>query len=437
VAADAALENEGTDVAVGSEPSLQGFRPKEGKIEPPTPGLLGKLASTGLLTAYPGSKMRFVHPVFAGFLAGQALRGFKAEDTLMNQPDWIGKLLTMRYYAAHADASALVDAMLQWSRLPMHRPMLAASRWLRDAPPDAAWRGRLMAALADLLKTPGLPLSLRGQALTALVASNDAGVAVLFRQLAASTSFDLLLIAAIGIGAVRDTKAIGALRGIMLSSGVAARRAACLALAAIGTTPALEVVGQALLDADDDLRRAAAEALANHAEEGHAMLRDGATMNDIPLRRAVAYGLGRVPEQWATETLEKMRLEDDQWIVRNAASEMIETRAAVANPRVPRPLSPPSETPWLIKFAGTLGIGVSPTVPATGVLLAALKSGHGDERLAAVDYLKQKPNESVVKELYAGMYSDDAELREACFLAIWEIGASGFKLPDPTKFGMN
>jgi hypothetical protein len=100
-------------------------------------------------------------------------------------------------------------------------------------------------------------------------------------------------------------------------------------------------------------------------------------------------------------------------------------------------LKPPSETPWLIKFAGTQGVGISPTAPAPGVLVAALKSRHGDERLAAVDYLKQTPNESAIHELYAAMYGDDVELREACFLALWEIGASGLKLPDPSKFGMN
>jgi HEAT repeat protein len=167
------------------------------------------------------------------------------------------------------------------------------------------------------------------------------------------------------------------------------------------------------------------------------MLRDGAAMADIPLRRAVAYGLGRIHEPWAIDLLDKLRLEDDQWIVRNAASEMIEMRSRAIDPRSPRPLSPPSQTPWLIRFAGTMGIGISPGAPATSVLLAALKSPHGDERLAAVDYLKAMHSESVVKELYEAMFGEDAELREAAFLVLWEMGASGLKLPDPAKYGLN
>ena len=410
---------------------------KRPRIEAPTPGLLGKLASTGLLMAFRGSRMRFVHPVIGGFLAGRGLRGYRAEDTLINQPDWIGKLLTMRYYAAYANAEALVDSMLNWSRLPMHRPTLTAARWLRDAPTDATWRGKVLAALAELLQAPGLPLALRAQAVAALAASSDPAVALLFRKLISASSPEVMQLAALGAGAIRDRKAIPALKGALLSEGISARRAACLALSAIGSTAALEVVGQALLRGDDDLRRSAAEALANDPAEGHAMLKDGATMADIPLRRATAYGLGRIDELWATDLLENMRVTDDQWIVRNASSEMIEARTRTVDPRAPQPLTPPAQSAWLIRFAGTMGVGISPGAPATAVLLAALKSANGDERLAAVEYLKQAPTEGMVKGLYEAMFGGDSELREAAFLALWEIGASGFKLPDPTKYGLN
>jgi HEAT repeat protein len=262
-------------------------------------------------------------------------------------------------------------------------------------------------------------------------------VSALFRALISSQDSEVAQLAALGAGVLRDPKAIPLLRGALLSTSVSARRAACLALAAIGTTPALEAVGEALLMGDDDLRRAAAEALANEPREGHAMLRDGATMADIPLRRAAAYGIGRIPESWAEALLEKMRMQDDQWIVRNAAAELLEARVRTPDPRAPRALVPPSECAWLIRFAGTQGVGISPGAPATALLIAALKSPHGDERLGAIDYLKLNPTEAVIKELYAAMFGGDFELREIAFQALWEIGASGYHLPDPTKYGMN
>jgi hypothetical protein len=381
--------------------------------------------------------MRFVHPVFGSYLAGMGLRVYRAGETLVNQPDWIGKLMTMRYFAANADAGPLVASMLHWSRLPMHRPALTAGRWLREAPHDASWRNRLLAALAEVVQHPGVPLALRGQAVTALASSGDPSVSALFRALISSQDPDVAQLAALGAGAIRDTRAVPLLRGALLSTSVSARRAACLALSAIGTTPALEAVGEALLMGDDDLRRAAAEALANEPREGHAMLRDAATMPDIPLRRAAAYGLGRIPASWAAVLLEQMRMEDDQWIVRNAAAELLEARGRNPDPRAPRTLIPPSECAWLIRFAGTQGVGISPGAPATALLIEALKSPHGDERLGAIDYLKLNPTEGVLKELYAAMFGGDFELREVAFQALWEIGASGYHLPDPAKYGMN
>jgi hypothetical protein len=132
-----------------------------------------------------------------------------------------------------------------------------------------------------------------------------------------------------------------------------------------------------------------------------------------------------------------MQIEDDQWVVRNSANEVLEGRNTTNDPRVPRPLRPPSECPWLIEFAGTQGVGVTPGAPATEVLLAALKSPKDEERLAALPYLKLHPTEGVIKGIYGAMYGDDPELREAAYLALWEIGASGYKLPNPTQFGFS
>ena len=402
---------------------------------PPALGLVGKLISGGLVVAHRDNKMRFLHPILGGYLAGRALSGVKADEALLNQPDWTGKLLAMRYLAAHGDVNSLVKSLLEFSRLPMHRPLLSTARWLRDAPREAPWRGKVMAALAELIQTEGLPLGLRGQALAAFVYSNDPAVATLFRQFMKTLSFELIKLSALGSGALHDSKSISALNNALSAPSMSTRRAACLALVALGSTDALEIVAKTLLNADEDLRRAAAEALANDPIEGHAMLKDGATLTDILLRRAIVYGLARVNEPWATETLQKMQVEDDQWVVRNSASEVLEAQHSTQDPRVPHPLKAPSETPWLIEFAGTHGTGISPGSPATDVLVAALKSQKVEERLAALAYLKKDPNDGIVKQIYGAMYGDDSEVREAAYFTLWEIGASGYKLPHLTQYG--
>jgi len=429
--ADGAEVNESEDKETKKE--------KKNKVAAPTPtaGLLGKIASTGLLTSHRDNKMRFVHPVIGGFLAGRALAGYNAAEMLLNQPDWSGKYLAIHYLSVNTDIGKFVKSMLEWSRSPIQRPLISAARWLRDAPRDAPWRGKIMAALARLMQTEGLPSALRGQALAAFVASDDPAVTTLFRQMMGTLSFEVVKLAALGCGAMRDIKSIELLESVLHTPSASARRAACLALVAIGTNEALEIVARTLLNADEELRRAAAEALANDPGEGHAMLKDGATLSDILVRRSVVYGLARLDETWAVELLQKMQVEDEQWVVRNSAGEVLEARNRAENLRVPRPLKAPSETPWLIEFAGTQGMGIAPGTPATDILVTALKSGKEEERFAALQYLKKNLTDGAIMGIYHALYSDNPELCEAAYATLWEIGASGYKLPDPTQFGLS
>jgi HEAT repeat protein len=422
------------------EPALtdsQKIRIKKSKAGEATPsyGLLSKMVESGLLISHSNNKMRFLHPVLNGYLAGQAISDNDADATLLALPDWDGKAVSLHYLAARGDASAVADIMLKESDLPLHSHGFAVARWLRDAPKEAAWRSKAFACLLAILQAEGQPVSLRGQALAAFAASGDPGATTLFRQLLSSRSYELIPLAALGSGALRDVKAIDALEELLQAPVGSVRRAICLALVAIGTEKSLEGVARALLQGDEELRRAAAEALANDPVEGHAMLREGATLADILVRRAVVHGLARVDQPWAIETLQRMQVEDDQWAVRNLANQYLEQMQTL-DARVPRPLAPPSEAPWLIAFAGKQKMGIPRGGPATDVLLSAFKQGETEERLAALPYLKRVANDGIIAALYHAMYGEDPEVREAAFHAIEEIGADGIKLPHPNQFGL-
>lgn len=402
---------------------------------PPPMNLLGRMSNSGLLVSHPNNRLRFAHPVFEGFLAGRALNDLSGSETVLNQPDWTGKLLAFRYLAAHADIDSVVEKMLGWSRLPMHRPLMAVARWLPDAPAQAPWRGKVMSALVQLLQTEGLPLALRGQAMAAIALSRDPGAPSLFRQFINSMSFELVQLCALGSGVLQDAKAARTLEKLLDAPSLKARQAACLALVLIGGNEALDAVGRILLHGDEELQRSAAEALSNDLVEGHSMLRDGAGMADILVRRAAVFGLARVDEPWALEILRRLQIDDEQWVVRNAASEVLDSKIVLSG-RIPQPLPAPSETPWLLEFAAGQGVGIPPGSPATDLLISALKSQKAELRLAAVPYLKRNPSEGVVGQLYQVMYSDDPDLRETVYIALMEIAASGIKLPHPTQFGI-
>lgn len=413
-----------------------GQKKETSTVQTPTSGLLGKVAASGLLLTHQNNHMRFLHPILMGYLAGRAMTAFNAEESLLNQPNWSGKLLAMRNLAAHGDATRLAETLLKIEDAILQRPLLTVARWLREAPREAPWRGKVMAGLARVMQAEDLPRGLRGQAMAAFALSGDPGAAAFFRQSLQSHSFELIALAALGCGIMRDAKAVDLLANTLDAPSPATRRAACLALVSVGSPSALEAVARALLTGDDELRRAAAESLANDTRDGYETLKDGATMPDIIVRRAVAYGLGRVPETWAQEILQHMQVQDDQWIVRTAATEVLDSKLPANDPRVPRALATPSETPWLIEFAGKQGVGITPGAPAIDILLTALKNGTSDERLAALAYLKRAPNEGVIKALYESLHNDDVEIREASYQTLWEIASDGVPLPNPVQFGL-
>ncbi|GAB4490460.1 MAG: hypothetical protein Fur0016_28470 [Anaerolineales bacterium] len=420
-----------TQAAGGTDP-LSG---KKQAAPPPRPAsLVSQMTVSGILAAHGGSLVRFAHPVYLGFLAGKGLSAADAE-TVLKQPPWAGRTTTLRYAAAFGDATNLVNSLLSTEDNILLRPRLTAARLLRDAPPKAAWRNAVMSALIQILQNEDHPAALRAQAIAAFALSGDSNAGALFRQLMLSPSNELRRVAALGAGVVRDGKSVEALIQVLSSSAGAARQAACLALVEIGTPQALEAIASALLGGDEQLRIAAAEALANHPVEGYETLKDGVTSQDILVRRAIVYGLARVREPWAQELLAQIPTQDEQWVVRNAAVEVLEALQR-PNPHIPQRELTPENMPWLIEFAGKYGMGVVPGEPATDLLLLALKDDNPEYQQAALHYLRHTPTEGVLAALYPHLFGTEPEMRDGVFRVLSEMAMGGARLPSPQQFGL-
>ncbi len=420
-------------------PSEDSFNAKSSLKKPadslPRPAsLVSQMVVSGILAAHGGSLARFAHPVYIGFLAGKGLSAADGE-TVLKQPDWVGRTTTLRYLAAYGNATNLVNTLLTSEDNILLRPRLAAARLLRDAPPKAPWRNAIIGTLIQMLQSEDHPAGLRGQVVSALAMSGDSNVGALFRQLMLSPSNELRRLAALGAGLVHDSKSVDALTEVLVTSAGAARQAACLALVEIGSPQAFDAIAHALLSGDEQLRIAAAEALANNKEAGYETLRDGVKHEDILVRRAVVYGLARIKEDWAQELLGQIPTQDDQWVVRNAAVEMLEA-VQRANPRIPQRELQPENMPWLIEFAGKYGMGVIPGEPATDLLLLALKDESPEYRQAALHYLRHTPAEGVLAALYQHLFGTDGEMRDGVFRVLSEMAMGGARLPRPQQFGL-
>ena len=143
----------------------------------------------------------------------------------------------------------------------------------------------------------------------------------------------------------------------------------------------------------------------------------------ISLPRFLSYD-EPVNEQWSREILEQLAVEDEQWVVRAAATQTMEGLSAI-DLNTPHPIPPLHELPWLIAFAGDRGIGIAPGKPAENLLVAALAEGSSEQQIAALDYLKLHPIDEAFPLVNEILEQGSDDLQEAAFNTLWYNAAAG------------
>jgi HEAT repeat protein len=308
---------------------------------------------------------------------------------------------------------------------PLNKVLLASAAWLRDAPVDANWRNHILSPLAVLIQNNSQPYGMRLRALHAIVSANEKSAEALFKKMLDSSSVESRVIGALGLGGLCAEESVPELLARNTPEEFdEVRLAINLALAAIGTAQALIGLGKWLLEGDDADQLFASEALASHDGEGFAMLEEAAAMEGVRIRRAAAHGLGRVLNKRADELLSRIEMEDDQAIVRNVATEMLEQRRGDL-----WDLSPPpddlSNLPWLIEFATEVGLGITPGKGAYETLRRALLAGSKPQRIAALEAISRYGAQDLVLDVLKAMEAEDMEVKNAAYEALWYLSASG------------
>ena len=158
-------------------------------------------------------------------------------------------------------------------------------------------------------------------------------------------------------------------------------------------------------------------------------------MDDLLIRRVSVYGLRQVNESWALNILEKMQIEDGQWVVRNAAAQVVEEFNQL-DPYIPQPLEPIENIPWLIDFASERGMGISAGTPAIEMLVRVLKEGSRDQIYAALDLLWRLGEDEIFPEIYHLLFGEDQEVAEKSYNTLWHLAVTGVEIPPPIKFGL-
>ncbi|MGD2161578.1 MAG: HEAT repeat domain-containing protein [Anaerolineales bacterium] len=382
------------------------------------------MVEAGILTKHIHNRYTFSQPAIGAYLAARAMAEDEFDAQVL-QMGWQPSELSMGYFASFGDLSPVIEPRLDRQDDPLSYNLLSMGSWIRHAPKKMPWRAEVLRRLAKIATDPNSPYGLRLRAVHVLSSSEDPTVAIFFRRLLKAENPSSRVLGALGIGGIRDEESVSLLiTNINTKRNLHSRQAACLALATIGTDEAMEGLGHILLESDEGVQIAAAEALACNPEEGFSMLRDAIDMKNLLTRRAAVFGLGRIPEEWAFEILETIQLEDDQWVVRGAAAEVLERHRNPpwkVNPRV----SDVSEMKWLQDFAEREGLGVAPGKAALEMVRRALNKGSEDEQVAALEAIAWTGGQDLALELMQSLKAKEAHLRDAAFEALWQLDARG------------
>lgn len=390
------------------------------KIRKEQAAALKQMVNRGLLVRYRGNRYLFRHTHIAAYLASLNLSG--ADEQLLaqksSQPTWE---TAIGYASQHTDIEAAVKLHLSAPADVLHNHLLQVARWLRFAGTEVSWRQHVLRALGNLFVIPNQYSLLRERIAAALVYSKDPGASKIFQKGLTSSVNDVRRIACLAAGAMQDENAIDAITRLFEDTDPDIRVAAALSLGAIATDSALiNMVEEFQVAASKEVRQAIAEMLAMLPEQGYLTLYDAVHSEDIQMRRAAVFGLGRIAAPWAIEEIYRVYLDDPEWYAQTAAQTVfreIQSR----HRRVPRKYPTVGAMPWMIQWALNPENEVPNNIGGVELLRYALEHPDPQIRLLALATIGQLGMTEVVTDVYHGLSDREDAIRDTAYRALAEL----------------
>ncbi len=355
------------------------------------------------------------HYIWDDFLTAWALVedevGADMVKAHLDDPTWT---LLLEFYAALEDVAPLVHSLIQAATLHDDiASLLRAARWSVVAPEEAPWRKSLMKVLAQTFTDPDLDQRTRLRVGHVLAFAAGEGARAFFIQTLRQPSVAIRSAALRGLGWSGSPREMSLFVGALQDLELEVRQSAVEALGDMGTSGAVRLLKDVMLEADDHLLPSIAEALSK-TTEGLEALKEAADSESLLIRRTVARGLGRIDRPWTKGILEKLAREDSEWVVRSAAGIALSTMKEKAEDKTVV-LPPPQidQLEWLITWAASQGTGLGVGKAAAAMLERAITQGDPKAQILGILTLTHIGREAHLKLLEPLLDSDDPDVRYA------------------------
>lgn len=371
----------------------------------------------GILDSAAADEYYFSFSTIAGYLAarGSAALEQRAILNILESPDWSLMHETMRFFASFNDIKPYLKLLLDDQSV-MRNKVVRASQWLSGTRHSSPEEMALLKALTQEINNSPLYLT-KLRLVCALARSSNPTVASIFQHLLTAPTLNTRRAAAVGCGLIRDLSAVPRLIR-QLNDAFPSNTAACYALGRIGSPRSLEAIAEALLQGTELLRRAAAESLAQNRSEGHPALREGATREDLLVRYAVVHGLSLIREDWSLEILDRMRIDEKEWVVRDLAQQSYDILRN-RSPYLPVPCPPPQKAAWLAEFAVSQGLPEPNAENALEYLLKALREGAPEQKQNSLAHLARTGKADQIPDMVKAATQNRTDIALQAELAIW------------------
>lgn len=327
---------------------------------------------------------------------------------------------------SQADAFS-IDGWLDRADHPLRRDHLIALHWLQHTEKGDPLREKFFRQTAKLLQEKTLPVGLRYRFVLPLIRTGDPSISALFAYFGTSPDVSLRQISALALGFFKDDKTIGQLVKLSRDSELEVQKIACLSLDRIWTQPTQSALIDAVFTGEDNLRAMICELFSLHVPEGHQILQELTGTDNYLARRAAIYGLVHIQEPWVNTLLEKLSIEDTQWIVRDAAKFALEHPFAPSTFIAQKEI-PVLENPWTLQKAEA-NVTV---LPAQGLpenlLFTILDKDTLPNKEIALHYLQNQPTPRLISKLTSFCADPQSDFRETALNTLFSLSKRGFDI---------
>ena len=354
----------------------------------------------------------------AGHLVTQ---GNEAAAAHLHDGEWAQVL---RFYVSQVNPAGLAKQLLQGQdNTPSRESVFQAASWLPLTAEKGEWRRQTMILLGQMIRSAtSFTMVLRQRAMAALAHSNEPGVMAFVLQLVERTDPFLRQLGTAALARLGSDQAMGLLAKLIMDGDAGVRQAAVYGLLLYQHHPLAEQpLLAALISEDEALSRIAAEGFALNGARGAEILKEALTDDDVQVRRAAVLGLSLLDAHWVEKQLIQVERHDDEWFVRSAANEALETMRARRKGIKWVPPNPADQR-WLTAAFRPDGRIVPDGAAALPFLVQLInESDNPKMRAAGATLLSQLPAIDAIPALETAVRDADFQVSEAAFTTLCHL----------------